>query len=69
MKIKVNNKMLKDFLAIADNCGEFLFYETENQLKKQLEIVLNCQGYWSGCYYRIYYNEKTKSFTYESKSY
>lgn len=64
--IKVNNKMLKRFLDIMDNYGEFVFGE-DNYLKKQLELCLNNQGYWSGCTIRVYYNKKIKDFEVELK--
>jgi hypothetical protein len=60
--IKVNNKMYKRFLEIMDDYGEFLFGDDE-YLKKQLEVCLNSQGYWSGCSIRVYYNEDIKDFT------
>lgn len=59
--IKVNNKMLKEFLELMDNYGEFLF-GTEEEIKRQLETVLNSQGYWSGCSIRVYYDSDTKDF-------
>jgi hypothetical protein len=59
--IKVNNKMLKRFLEIMDDYGEFVFGD-EKQIKQQLETCLNRQGYWSGCSIRVYYDEDTKSF-------
>lgn len=60
--IKVNNKMLKEFLKIMDQYGEFVFGDSD-QIKSQLEICLNSQGYWSGCSIRVFYNEDTKKFT------
>lgn len=62
MNIKVNNKMLKRFLEIMDDYGEFVF-GSEEEIKQQLEICLNRQGYWSGCTIRVYYNEDTKDFS------
>lgn len=59
--IKVNNKMLKEFLDIMEDFGEFVF-GTEKEIKKQLETVLNSQGYWSGCSIRVYYDSDTKDF-------
>lgn len=53
--IKVNKKMLKEFLDIMEDFGEFVF-GTEKEIKKQLELVLNSQGYWSGCSIRVFYN-------------
>ena len=64
--IKVDNEMFKKFIAIMEDYGECYFGE-EDYLKKQLEIVLNSQGYWSGCYVRIYYNKDTKEFSIESR--
>jgi len=64
--IKVNNKMLKRFLEIMEDYGEFVFGSDE-EIKEQLEICLNSQGYWSGCYIRVYYNENTKDFRLESR--
>ena len=59
--IKVNNKMLKRFLEIMDDYGEFVFGD-EKQIKQQLEMCLNSQGYWSGCSIRVYYDKDTKDF-------
>lgn len=59
--IKVSNKMLKEFLDLMDSYGEFLF-GTEEEIKNQLETVLNGQGYWSGCSIRVYYDSDTKDF-------
>ena len=53
--IKVNKKMLKEFLDIMEDFGEYVF-GTEKEIKKQLETVLNSQGYWSGCSIRVFYN-------------
>ena len=61
MKIKVNNKMFKRFLEIMDDYGEFVF-GTDEEIKQQLEICLNRQGYFSGCSIRVYYNTETKDF-------
>lgn len=59
--IKVNNKMLKRFLEIMDDNGEFVFGD-DKQIKQQLELCLNRQGYWSGCSIRVYYDENMKDF-------
>ena len=59
--IKVNNKMLKRFLEIMDDYGEFVFGD-DKQIKQQLELCLNSQGYWSGCSIRVYYDENIKDF-------
>jgi hypothetical protein len=64
--IKVNKKMLERFLAIMDNYDEFVF-GTKEQIKKQLEICLNSQGYWSGCSIRVYYDKDEKDFRVESR--
>lgn len=64
--IKVNKKMLKRFLEIAENYGEMVFGD-EKQIKEQLEMLLNRQGYWSGCRYRIFYDEYDKDFFVESR--
>jgi hypothetical protein len=64
--IKVNNKMLKRFLEIMDDYNEFLF-GSDNEIKKQLELCLNSQGYWSGCSIRVFYNKETKNFYVESR--
>lgn len=61
MNIKVDNKMLKRFLEIMDDYGEFVF-GTDKEIKKQLEICLNSQGYWSGCSIRVYYDKEIKDF-------
>ena len=66
MKIKVNKKMLDRFLQIMDDYGEFVFGEIED-IKRQLEICLNSQGYWSGCSIRVYYDKDTKDFAIENR--
>lgn len=53
--MKVNNKMLYEFLDIMEDYGEYVF-GTEEEIKKQLELCLNTQGYWSGCSIRVYYD-------------
>lgn len=53
--MKVNNKMLYEFLDIMEDYNEFV-YGTEEEIKKQLELCLNTQGYWSGCSIRVYYD-------------
>lgn len=60
--IKVTNKMLNRFLEIMDDYGEFVFGDNKT-IKKQLELCLNTQGYWSGNSIRVYYNTDTKDFT------
>lgn len=64
--IKVNKKMVKRFLDIMENYGEFVFGDYD-YIKKQLEICLNTQGYWSGCSIRLYYDKKTKDFYVDSR--
>lgn len=64
--MKVNNKMYKRFLEIMDEYGEFVFGDDEF-IKKQLELCLNTQGYWSGCAIRVYYDENKKDFRVENR--
>lgn len=64
--IKVNSKMLKRFLEIMDDFGEFVFGD-DKQIKNQLEVCLNSQGYWSGCSIRVYYDRDTKDFRIENR--
>lgn len=64
--IKVNKKMLNRFLDIMEDYGEFVFGDVD-QIKQQLEMVLNSQGYWSGCSIRVYYDKKDKDFYVESR--
>lgn len=64
--IKVNKKMVERFLEIMENYGEFVFGDYE-YIKRQLEICLNSQGYWSGCSIRVYYNEDIQDFSIESR--
>lgn len=64
--IKVNKKMVDEFLRIMDDYGEFVFGDY-NQIKTQLQVCLNTQGYWSGCSIRVYYDEETKEFTVGSR--
>jgi hypothetical protein len=60
--VKVNKKMLDDFLKIMDDYNEFIFMDDEDYLMNQLQACLNTQGYWSGCAIRVYYDEDTKEF-------
>lgn len=64
MKIKVNKKMLNEFLELMEDFGEYVF-GNDKQIKKQLEICLNSQGYWSGNSIRVYY--KDNRFSVESR--
>lgn len=64
--MKVNNKILKRFLEIMNEYDEFLFGD-EEEIKKQLEVCLNSQGYWSGCSIRVYYDENLKDFRVENR--
>lgn len=64
--MKVNNKILKRFLEIMNEYDEFLFGD-EKEIKKQLEVCLNSQGYWSGTAIRVYYDEDKKDFRVESR--
>ena len=64
MKIKVNKKMLREFLELMEDFGEFVFGD-EKQIKNQLEVCLNSQGYWSGCSIRVFY--KNNNFVVESR--
>lgn len=64
--IKVNSKMLKRFLEIMDDFGEFVFGDNK-QIKNQLEVCLNSQGYWSGCSIKVYYDRYTKDFRIENR--
>jgi len=66
MKIKVNKKMLNRFLEIMEEYGEFVFGE-EEEIKQQLEICLNNQGYWSACSIRVFYNKDLKDFKVENR--
>ena len=59
--IKVTKGMVKKFIKIMDEHGEFIFGD-EEYIEKQLEVCLNSQGYWSGCSIRVYYDEDTKEF-------
>ena len=64
--IKVNNKMLERFFEIMDDYGEFLFGDDE-EIRQQLQMCLNSQGYWSGTAIRVYYDKDTKDFTIERR--
>ena len=64
--IKVDNKMLERFLDIMNQYNEFVF-GTEKEIKNQLEICLNSQGYWSACSIRVYYDKDSKDFRIESR--
>ena len=64
--IKVNNKMYKEFVNIMEDYGEFLF-GTDKEIKKQLEMCLNTQGYWSGNAIRVYYDKERDTFSVEDR--
>ena len=64
--VKVNDKMLKRFLEIMDDYGEFVF-GNEEEIKQQLQVCLNSQGYWSGCAIRVFYDKEQKDFYVESR--
>ena len=64
--IKVNKKMLDRFLDIMEQYGEFVFGDNK-EIKQQLEICLNSQGYWSACSIRLYYDKDIKDFRVESR--
>ena len=66
MDIKVNEGMLNRFLEIMDDYGEFVF-GNKKYLRKQLETILNSQGYWSGCSIRVYYDKDTNDFTVQNR--
>lgn len=65
-KIKVNNKMYKEFVNIMEDYGEFLF-GNDRDIKEQLELCLNTQGYWSGNEIRVVYDKYMKEFRVEYK--
>lgn len=64
--VKVDDKMVKRFLEVMDEFDEFVFGDIED-IKKQLEVCLNSQGYWSGCSIRVYYDEVDKDFVVNSR--
>jgi len=64
--VKVNDEMLKKFLTIMEDYDEFIF-GTDEEIKNQLEICLNSQGYWSACSIRVYYNKETNDFSIEKR--
>lgn len=64
--MKINNKMFKKFLKVINDYGEFVF-GSDKEVKKQLELCLNNQGYWSGCSIRIYYDKNIEDFYVESR--
>lgn len=66
MNIKVNDKMYKRFLEVMIENEEFAFGDNE-MIRDQLELVLNTQGYWSGCAVRIYYDKDKEDFRVESR--
>ena len=59
-------KIISIFGSGVDEYNEFVF-GTDEEIKQQLEICLNSQGYWSACSIRVYYNEDTKDFNIESR--
>ena len=64
--IKVNKKMVKRFLEIMEDYGEFIF-GSEDYLQAQLGMCLNSQGYWSGNSIKVFYNEDKKDFEVRSR--
>lgn len=64
--MEINKKIVNDFVEYMENIGEFVFGDYK-QIKQQLEMTLNYQGYWSGVYYRIYYDKDKKIFYAVSK--
>ena len=66
MKIKVNKKMYDEFMQIMEEYGEFVFGD-EEQIKQQLQVCLNSQGYWAGCSIRVFYDTENKDFYVESR--
>jgi hypothetical protein len=58
--------MTEEFLAVMDSYNEFVFGEFE-QVRKQLEICLNSQGYWSGCSIKVFYDNDNKKFYVENR--
>ena len=54
--MEVNDKMYKEFKDLMYILGEPVF-GNKSQIKSQLEMCLNTQGYWSGVSYRIYYKD------------
>ena len=64
--IKVNKKMYEKFVDLMNDYGEFLFGD-DKEIKNQLEVCLNTQGYWSGCSIRVYYDTILKDFRVESR--
>ena len=64
--IKVDRKMTERFIALMEDHDEFVFGDLE-QVRKQLEVCLNSQGYWSGCAIRVFYDEIEKDFYVESR--
>lgn len=55
--IKLTDDEVKQFLLLLDEYGEFVFGEFD-EIKEQLESVLNARGYWSGVQYRYYYDDE-----------
>lgn len=64
--IKVTKKMTEQFLDLMDEYGEFVFGDFD-QVRNQLEVCLNSQGYWSGCSVRVFYNKDDKKFYVEDR--
>lgn len=54
--MEVNDKMYKEFMNTLELLDEPVF-GNKQQIKSQLEVCLNSQGYWSGVNYRIYYKD------------
>ena len=64
----MDSSMYREIEKIAKDCVESTKERFKNEndianyLKKQLELCLNSQGYWSGCSIRVYYDKDTKDF-------
>ncbi len=65
-KMVITEEILDKFLEIIDEYNEFIFGDRD-YIKKQLETVLNSQGYWSGCSINIYYDKDLKEFYAKSR--
>lgn len=54
----MKNKVLK-FMEVLEDYGE-MFFSSGNYKQDYQQIigVIKFQGYWSGCSYRLYFNDK-----------
>lgn len=65
----MKNKVIR-FMETLDEYGEMYFSSGDyKQDYKQIMGVIKAQGYFSGCYYRLYFNDNLDLIRVEDKYY